>query len=92
MMLITNEHIGKTLRITDVPQIIDCKNCKVCVRLRIMELGLYEGEFLKIDSHSHGLWRLQILNNSGVSVSTLALRDDEMERIFVEDDCVIKID
>lgn len=89
IMLITNEHIGKILRITDVPQIIDCKNCKVCVRLRIMELGLYQGEYMKIESHSHGLWRLQILNHSGISVSTLALRDDEMERIFVQDECVI---
>ena len=91
IMLITNEHIVKTLRITDVPQIIDCKNCKVCVRLRIMELGLYEGEYIKINSHSHGLWRLQVLNSYGVSISTIALRDDEMERIFVDDDCVIKI-
>ncbi len=91
IMLITNENIGKTLRITDVPQIIDCKNCKVCVRLRIMELGLYEGEYIKINSHSHGLWRLQVLNSYGVSISTIALRDDEMERIFVDDDCVIKI-
>jgi hypothetical protein len=90
-MLITDKHIGKTLRISDVPQKIDCENCKVCVRLRIMELGLFEGEYIQIDSHSHGLWRLQILNGRGVSISGVALRDEEMERVFVEDDCSIEL-
>ena len=90
-MLITDQHIGKTLRISDVPQKLDCENCKVCVRLRIMELGLFEGEYIQIDSHSHGLWRLQILNGKGVSISGVALRDEEMERVFVEDDCSIEL-
>lgn len=90
-MLITDQHIGKTLRISDVPQKLDCDNCKVCVRLRILELGLFEGEYIQIDSHSHGLWRLQILNGKGVSISGIALRDEEMERVFVEDDCSIEL-
>jgi Fe2+ transport system protein FeoA len=90
-MLITDQHIGKTLRISGVPQKLDCDNCKVCVRLRIMELGLFEGEYIQIDSHSHGLWRLQILNGKGVSISGIALRDEEMERVFVEDDCSIEL-
>ena len=90
-MLINNQHIGKTLRISDVPQKLDCENCKVCVRLRLMELGLFEGEYIQIDSHSHGLWRLQILNGKGVSISGVALRDEEMERVFVEDDCSIEL-
>jgi Fe2+ transport system protein FeoA len=90
-MLITDQHIGKTLRISDVPQKLNCDNCKVCVRLRIMELGLFEGEYIQIDSHSHGLWRLQILNGKGVSISGIALRDEEMERVFVEDDCSIEL-
>jgi len=90
-MLITEQHIGKTLRISDVPQKLDCDNCEVCVRLRIMELGLFEGEYIQIDSHSHGLWRLQILNGKGVSISGIALRDEEMERVFVEDDCSIEL-
>ena len=90
-MLITDQHIGKTLRISDVPRKLDCDNCKVCVRLRILELGLFEGEYIQIDSHSHGLWRLQILNGRGVSISGFALRDEEMERVFVEDDCSIEL-
>jgi len=90
-MLITDQHIGKTLRISDVPQKLNCENCNVCVRLRIMELGLFEGEYIQIDSHSHGLWRLQILNGRGVSISGIALRDEEMERVFVEDDCSIEL-
>jgi Fe2+ transport system protein FeoA len=90
-MLITDQHIGKTLRISDVPQKLNCDNCKVCVRLRILELGLFEGEYIQIDSHSHGLWRLQILNGRGVSISGVALRDEEMERVFVEDDCSIEL-
>jgi Fe2+ transport system protein FeoA len=90
-MLITDQHIGKTLRISDVPQKLNCENCKVCVRLRLMELGLFEGEYIQIDSHSHGLWRLQILNGKGVSISGVALRDEEMERVFVEDDCSIEL-
>jgi hypothetical protein len=56
-----------------------------------MELGLFEGEYIQIDSHSHGLWRLQILNGKGVSISGVALRDEEMERVFVEDDCSFEL-
>jgi Fe2+ transport system protein FeoA len=90
-MLINDNHIGKTLRISDVPQKLDCENCDVCVRLRLMELGLFEGEYIQIESHSHGLWRLQILNGKGISISSVALRDEEMERVFVEDECSIEL-
>jgi hypothetical protein len=90
-MLINDNHIGKILRISDVPQKLDCENCNVCVRLRLMELGLFEGEFIQIESHSHGLWRLQILNSKGISISSVALRDEEMERVFVEDECSIEL-
>ena len=90
-MLINDNHIGKILRISDVPQKLDCENCNVCVRLRLMELGLFEGEFIQIESHSHGLWRLQILNSKRISISSVALRDEEMERVFVEDECSIEL-
>jgi Fe2+ transport system protein FeoA len=83
--------IGKIIKVTDVPQNNPCQNCKPCVRLRLMELGLVDGQKIRIDSHKLGLWIIHILGiDTDDTVYTLALRDEEIERIlFEEDDCKI---
>ena len=83
-MKVSNEHIGKILTVKDVPQSEPCLDCTPCLRLRIMELGIFPGEKIKIEKHQLGLWTVNILTHNDNVVSTIAMRDEEMERIFVE--------
>ena len=84
--------IGKTVKIKDVPQSNPCFDCQSCLRLRLMEFGLIEGQRIELSKHSLGLWVVKILSNNGVVSSTLALRDEELERLLVEEDnCVLTL-
>jgi Fe2+ transport system protein FeoA len=86
--------IGKVIRVTDVPQNNPCFSCTPCVRLRLMELGLIDGQKIRIDSHKLGLWIIHILGiDTDDTVYSLALRDEEIERILFEDiHCKIHFD
>jgi len=82
-----NSLIGKMIKVTDVPQNEPCFNCKPCVRLRLMELGLIDGQRIRIDSHKLGLWIIHILGiDTDDTVYTLALRDEEIKRILFDDE------
>ena len=84
--------IGKTVKIKDVPVNNPCHNCHPCLRLRLMELGLIEGQKIELSKHSVGLWVIKILGENGIESSTLALRDEELERLLVEEEsCVINL-
>lgn len=84
--------IGKTVKIKDVPQNSPCFECSPCLRLRLMELGLLEGQKIELSKHSLGLWVVNILSDNGTTSSTLALRDEELDRILIEDDsCVFNL-
>lgn len=73
--------VGKIYKISDIPQNNPCENCKSCLRLRMMELGLYPGEKIYIDKKSLGLWVVNILGSKNTISSTLALREEEFERM-----------
>jgi Fe2+ transport system protein FeoA len=75
--------VGKIYNIIDVPQNNPCENCKTCLRLRMMELGLYPGERIYINKKSLGLWIINILGTKNTISSTLALRDDEFKRLCI---------
>jgi Fe2+ transport system protein FeoA len=49
-----------------------------------MELGIIPGEKIELEKHFLGLWKVNILTENNNVASTIALRDEEMERIFVE--------
>ena len=84
--------IGKTVKIKDVPQSSPCYSCTPCIRLRLMELGLLEGQKIELSKHSVGLWVVKILTDNGNISSTLALREEELDRILIEDDnCVFNL-
>jgi Fe2+ transport system protein FeoA len=84
--------IGKTVKIKDVPQNSPCYECTPCMRLRLMELGLLEGQKIELSKHSVGLWVVKILTDNGNISSTLALREEELDRILIEDDnCVFNL-
>lgn len=91
-MLIDDTLIGKVFKIKDVPQPESCNNCSSCLRLRIMELGLFSGEMIEITAHRFGLWIVSILSENGSTVSQIMMRDEEIRRIVLEDEeCRIKI-
>jgi Fe2+ transport system protein FeoA len=83
-MKLTKEHIGKIFTVEDVPQNEPCLNCTPCLRLRIMEMGIMPGEKIELEKHHLGLWKVNILSNNNNVVSTIAMRDEEMERVFIE--------
>ena len=92
-MKLKNQNAGTFYRIKGVSQPEECQNCKVCLKLRMMELGLMPGAILQLNTHNLGLWVLNILSENGVVESSLALREDEAERILLEDDeCLIKFE
>lgn len=83
-MKITKEHVGKIFTVEDVPQSEPCLNCTPCLRLRIMEMGIIPGEKIELEKHHLGLWTVNILTDNNNIASTIAMRDEEMERIFIE--------
>ena len=85
-MILKNQNAGKIYIIKDVPQKKDCENCKTCMRLRMMEMGLMPGTLIEIVKHQTGLWVINILSEFGQVESTIALREDEAERIILEDE------
>lgn len=75
--------IGKIYEISDISSGNPCLSCNSCIRMRLMEMGLTQGEKIRIDDKSHGLYRLSVLSKKGSLYTTLALREEEMERICV---------
>ena len=91
-MLVNDSLIGKTFKIKDVPESEPCQNCDVCLRLRIMELGMYSGEMIEIAGHHLGLWIVNILSDNGSILSKITMREEEIRRIVLEDEeCRVKI-
>ena len=41
-------------------------------------------EKIELEKHHLGLWKVNILSNNNNVVSTIAMRDEEMERVFIE--------
>jgi hypothetical protein len=44
------------------------------------------GSFIELTKHQAGLWIVNILSSSGQIESTIALREEEAERIILEDE------
>ena len=76
---------NKDFIVSDVPQAINCKNCVPCTRLKLMEMGFYNGEKIHIVDHKLGLWLVDVLSDGHNTAYTIALRDDEMERICLSE-------
>lgn len=83
---------GKVYRIKDIPQNVPCENCEVCLRMRLMEMGLMPGEKIMFKKFHNDMWLLNVLSESGHEINKIALRSDEFERIIMEEiDCFIDI-
>jgi Fe2+ transport system protein FeoA len=80
----------KTLVVKDVPQSQVCLNCKSCLRLRLMEMGVVPGQKIRLKQYQKSLWTLTILENDN-PISTYGLREDEIERILLEEECIVSL-
>lgn len=60
-----------------------CQNCTPCMKLRLIELGLYEGENVMLVEKKLGLCVINLLTSNNNITSTLALRNEEAERVMV---------
>ena len=74
-------NIGKTYVIDEVLTGIPCENCTPCLRLKLMEMGFLRGEKIHLRGHKLGIWIVDILTHNNNVAYTLALRDDEAERV-----------
>lgn len=77
--------VGKVYKVIDVPQSEVCLNCTPCLRLKMMDMGFICGEKIRIKRYSSGIWLVGILTEMGNECSSIALRDEEMERIVLEE-------
>ena len=76
----------KVFDVIDIPQPEDCKKCTPCLRLRMMEMGFISGQKIEIMDKRLGLWLVNILSDNDNVSSTIALRQEEFDRI-----CLIEI-
>ena len=81
----TTPLVNKIYEVLDVPENQPCDNCTVCLRLRLMELGIITGERIRIIGHKLGMWLIEIINQNNTTQSTLALREDEFQRICLKE-------
>lgn len=84
-MKFTSADLGKIYTIDQIMEGVPCMNCNPCMRLRIMEMGLSQGEKIFLRSHMNGIWLIDVLSEKGNVSLTLALRDEETERICLLD-------
>jgi Fe2+ transport system protein FeoA len=78
-------HVGKTYKIIDLPQADPCERCSACMRLRLMEMGFYPGQKINLLKHQYGIWVVCILSETGHGESHIALREEELKRIIIEE-------
>jgi Fe2+ transport system protein FeoA len=82
-MKIQKSDIGKIYQVNEIMRDTPCQKCDSCIRMRILEMGLFEDEKIQIVDHSFGLWRINILTKNNTKLSTFALRDKEIDKICV---------
>jgi Fe2+ transport system protein FeoA len=71
--------------VLDVPQPVNCENCNPCLRIRLMELGFITGQKIELGKKRLGLYSVNILTDNGDVAQTIALREEELERICLKE-------
>jgi Fe2+ transport system protein FeoA len=71
--------------VIDVPQPINCQNCNPCLRIRLMELGFISGQKIELGQKRMGLYSVNVLSDNGDVTQTIALREEELDRICLKE-------
>jgi Fe2+ transport system protein FeoA len=77
--------VGKTYKIIDISQADPCESCFACMKLKLMEMGFYPGQKINLLKHQFGIWVVSILSETGHGESRIALREEELKRIIIEE-------
>lgn len=64
--------------IDDIVKNENCRNCEVCVGLRILELGFTKGQKIRIKLHNFGLYVVALLDDKLNEVNVVSFREDEI--------------
>jgi hypothetical protein len=64
-------------------QEIPCEKCNFCFKMRLMEMGFISDEEIEITDYKFGLWTINILSETGKKMSTLAVRNEEVNKCCV---------
>ena len=75
----------KIYDIIDIPEPLNCRKCTPCLRLRMMEMGFIEGQKIEISDKRLGLWLVNILSDNEDVISTVALRQEELDKICLKE-------
>lgn len=73
----------KMYLIKDIPPANPCLDCSLCIRLRMMEMGIIPGTHVYLKKRGY-LWTLHLLDANGLETSTIGLRQNELDRIQLE--------
>jgi Fe2+ transport system protein FeoA len=68
-------------KVVDIPQNNPCENCTPCMRLKLMEMGFINEQEIEISEKKLGLYLVNIISDGGQIDSTVALRQEELDRI-----------
>lgn len=71
--------------IVDLPEPKDCQKCVPCMRIRLMEMGLINGEKIEIKDSRLGLWMVNVLTENNNVCQTIALRQEEIDKICLKE-------
>jgi Fe2+ transport system protein FeoA len=71
--------------VVDVPKPINCENCNPCLRIRLMELGFITGQKIELGKKRLGLYSVNVLSDNGDVAQTIALREEELDRICLKE-------
>ena len=58
--------------------------------MRLMEMGVVPGQKIRLKQYQKSLWTLTILENDN-PISTYGLREDEIERILLDEECIVSL-
>ncbi len=70
--------------IVDIPEPENCERCVPCMRIRLMEMGLIDGEKIEFGDKKLGLFLVNILTENDDVSSTIALRQEELDRLCLK--------
>ncbi len=73
------------VEVIDVPQPNDCQNCTPCMRIKLMEMGFVHGQEIEVEKKRLGLYLVHMLSDGGQIAQTIALRQDEFDRICLKE-------
>jgi Fe2+ transport system protein FeoA len=71
--------------VVDIPQNNPCDKCNPCMRVKLMEIGFITGQDVEIQKKQWGLYVVNLLSKSGQVEQTIALREDEFDRICLKE-------